>query len=135
MDHLIGIPYVNKGRDPSTGLDCWGLLRQFYREFMGIVLPSYTDEYEDAFDRTATVRAMDQHAPSCWIKVEEPRFGDGIRLRIDGSACHVGIYLGHSEMLHTQAGHDSVIDRIDGIRWKNRVVGFYRHIDAAGSDA
>lgn len=132
MQDLIGIPYLDKGRDIETGLDCWGLFRIFYQRHMGIDLPSYSDSYEHAYDHVAMVKTMEDNWPSSWIRVVEPEFGDGVRLRIDGNACHVGVYLGNGQMLHTQTGHDSAIDRIDSIRWKNRIEGFYRHISVAG---
>lgn len=135
MKQLIGIRYLDKGRDPAVGLDCWGLFREFYRLFMGIQLPSFSDVYEDAFDHAAMAKAIDDNAPSAWVRVTEPQFGDGVRMRIEGNACHVGVYLGNDQMLHTQIGHDSAIDRVDSVRWKNRIVGYYRHIAVAGEGA
>lgn len=131
MNNLIGIPYANKGRDPSVGLDCWGLLREFYREYMGIDLPSYTDDYEDSCDSHSMAGAIDRYAPESWKQVTEPMFGDAVLMRINGFCSHVGVYLQNGQMLHTQAGHDSVIDRLDGIRWKNRIKGYFRHESAA----
>jgi len=133
IQHLIGIPYQNKGRDPAQGLDCWGLLRVFYREFMGIELPSYEDTYTDAFDRAATSTAIDAHQNQ-WHMVDRPKYGDAVLCRINGMACHVGVYLGNNQMLHTQSGHDSALDQIDGFKWKNRLAGFYRHTAHIGAD-
>lgn len=133
MEHLIGIPYLNKGRNPEQGLDCWGLLRVFYHEYMGIDLPGYDDTYADSFDRAATSNAIgaNQHH---WHLVTNPEFGDAVLCRLNGHACHVGVYLGNSQMLHTQSGHDSALDRIDGIKWKNRITGFYRHMANIGDN-
>jgi cell wall-associated NlpC family hydrolase len=69
MNQLIGIPYLEKGRDPKIGLDCWGLFRVFYQEFMGIELPSFADTYQSALDHEAMTKAMNKHLPSNWIKV------------------------------------------------------------------
>ena len=30
---LIGIPFVNRGRNKETGLDCYGLVQEFYKKF------------------------------------------------------------------------------------------------------
>ena len=132
MDQLIGIPYAEKGRDQNIGLDCWGLFRVFYQQFMGIELPSFADTYQSALDHQAMAEAMNKHLPSQWIRVSEPEFGDGVRLRIDGNPCHVAVYVGNGQILHTQTGHDSALDRLDSVRWKNRIEGFYRHISIAG---
>jgi cell wall-associated NlpC family hydrolase len=131
IEHLIGIPYQNQGRDPLVGLDCWGLLRVFYRDVMGIDLPSYSDTYEDAFDRATTSMAIHNHNQQ-WVRVSEPRYGDAVLCRIRGLDCHVGVWLGNNEMLHTNAGHDSGIARTDSVNWQHRISGFYRHISYAG---
>ncbi len=125
MNTLIGIPYQSKGRVPETGLDCWGLLRVFYARYMGVWLPSYSDEYENAFDNASSSSAIENHINE-WIEVSDPQYGDAVLLRLEGRACHVGVYIGNNQMIHTQAGHDSVVDRLDGMRWKNRIKGFYR---------
>lgn len=122
---LVGVPYKSKGRD-LLGADCWGLLRLFYIQEFGIVLPSYDEHYTDAFDKESVTGAI-HSLKNDWIEVSEPKYGDAIKLRLAGHPCHVGVYLGNNEFLHTQNGHDSCIDRLDGIKWKNRVDGFYRH--------
>lgn len=133
INHLIGIPYLSKGRNPEQGLDCWGLLRVFYREFMGLELPSYDDTYADAFDQAATATAIAANQNQ-WHMVSVPAFGDAILCRLNGQPCHVGIFLGNNQMLHTQSGHDSALDMIDGIKWKNRLAGFYRHAAHIGAN-
>lgn len=122
---LVGVPYKSKGRD-LLGADCWGLLRLFYIQEFGIVLPSYDEHYTDAFDKESVTGAINS-LKSDWVEVSEPKYGDAIKLRLSGHPCHVGVYLGNNEFLHTQHGHDSCIDRLDGIKWKNRIDGFYRH--------
>lgn len=128
IGQLIGIPFVSKGRDPAIGLDCWGLVRVFYERVLHITLPSYADQYEAASDSVSVATAVSKNLMGGWLPVLEPQFGDGVLLRIDDCESHVGVYLGDGKMLHTQAGHNSVIDRVDGLRWKNRVIGFYRHL-------
>lgn len=129
---LIGIPYLNKGRDQSIGLDCWGLLREFYFQHFNIELPSYDDQYQDAFDKQSTESVI-QNNYSDWVLVNNPQFGDAILCRLAGHPCHVGVYLGEGKMLHTQSGHDSAIDMIDSVKWKNRIDGYYRHASLIGA--
>lgn len=40
-DDLIGIPFINGGRDRNKGFDCYGLVMEVYRR-CGIALPEYT---------------------------------------------------------------------------------------------
>jgi len=122
---LIGVPYRNKGRD-LLGADCWGLLRLFYIHEIGFLLPSYDEFYVDAFDKMATSTAIKEFSND-WTKVDIPQYGDGIKLRLMGHPCHVGVYLGNSEFLHTQTGHNSCIDRLDSVKWRHRIEGYYRH--------
>jgi len=125
INYLIGIPYRNKGRD-LLGADCWGLLRLFYLNEIGILLPTYDDLYVDAFDKISTSAAIQDFAND-WVKVDIPQYGDGIKLRLMGHPCHVGVYLGNAEFLHTQTGHNSCIDRLDSVKWRHRIEGYYRH--------
>ena len=30
-EELVGVPFVDGGRDPGKGLDCWGLVREAYK--------------------------------------------------------------------------------------------------------
>ena len=36
INSLIGIPWKKGGRTPQEGFDCWGLLKYFYLEYLGI---------------------------------------------------------------------------------------------------
>jgi hypothetical protein len=40
--------------------------------------------------------------------------------------------MGNNTMLHTQLGHNSGIEVIDGVKWKNRIDGYYRHDSLIG---
>lgn len=35
LQELLRVPYVNGGRDPATGLDCWGLVRAIRLHYLG----------------------------------------------------------------------------------------------------
>jgi cell wall-associated NlpC family hydrolase len=61
------------------------------------------------------------------IPAREARCGDVIVLRMRGEPMHVGMVLGDQQMLHIERGINSVIERYGSLRWKNRVVGFFRH--------
>ena len=39
-DDLIGVPFVDGGRDAKSGLDCWGLVKEVFRR-QGYEVPDY----------------------------------------------------------------------------------------------
>lgn len=120
-DDLIGIPYVDYGRDPKKGLDCWGLAMEMYHR-RGIQLPDNLFDPRDA--KLIGQKFVWQRDHSPWRRLEQPE--DGclvvIRLADEGWANHCGVYIGYGEFIH--AYHTAVVvDRLR--RWKPRIVGFY----------
>jgi len=138
----IGIPFADRGRD-RHGVDCWGLVRLVLAEQFGVGIPSYDEVYFHTRDFAAQKQIYDaQEAADCWLKVMDgygapgaERPGDVVHMRIDVSGMHVGIVIAPGRMLHARdnSGH-SVIERIGGTAWKNRVRAIYRHRELAGRD-
>ena len=56
INDLVGVAYVNEGRSVTQGLDCWGLVREYYRRD-GLTLPKFpinathTDEVMDEIEK------------------------------------------------------------------------------------
>lgn len=125
----VGIPFVERGRD-RDGVDCWGLFRLFYREQLGIDLPSYRDDYQSTGDRLAILRLVrEQLDTGRWESVtEEPAFGDAIVIRIHGQPWHVAVALGDGDMLHSRRGADTCIESLRSVLWRSRIEGFYRYV-------
>ncbi|AXB82342.1 C40 family peptidase [Megasphaera hexanoica] len=116
---LVGIPFVDGGRNPKTGFDCWGLARYIYH-MRGIDLPEYPIDPRDH----QAVHANIVTASADWDSVGHPEEGDLVLLQLyEGVANHVGIYIGNGDFIHAY-GTSVVIDRLR--RWRSRVVGFYR---------
>lgn len=120
----IGLPYEPKGREfPS--FDCWGLVRHILMVKKGFDLPLLTENYDDPDNhaevtKTITVGLVD------WTEVSEPEEFDIVILRLMGEPWHCGLLVGKGIMLHTMRGHMSAIEKIDSVKWRNRVEGFYR---------
>ena len=132
--HYIGLPFQDHGRDRS-GLDCCGLVRLVMSEQFGIALPSYVHEYQ----RTTQVEKIGdlvEREASHWTPVAAEReiCGDAIVLRVRGRPMHVGVVLGDRQMLHIEHGINSVIESYAGLRWAERVSGFYRYKGFASHD-
>lgn len=122
---LIGIPFVNKGRDPKKGLDCWGCFYQVIKRF-GANVPDYD---QDCFDGFAIwklfIGAMDQ-----WEKIDKPEPGCGIAFAIipehPDFINHFAIYIGDGKFIHTLETTGVLLSRVDDKYWKSKIRGFYR---------
>jgi hypothetical protein len=120
----IGLPYKDNGRD-IDGIDCWGLVRLYYKEELGIDLPSYVDEYNGPYD-TSVTRAISLYKDS-WNKTTTPAPGDVVLFNIYGEPAHVGVYVGNNKFLHCREGRDSVVESLDNIKWNKRLEGVYKY--------
>lgn len=126
FNRFIGIPYVPHGRD-YTGADCWGILYLFYRDVLGVEIPSYVAEMEGkSFDRHGIAPLMESERDIRWKRVQNPVQGDGVSMRVGRMETHVGVYLDRGRLLHSEGPHPSEIVRLDDIRVKSRIAGFYR---------
>ena len=126
----IGLPYASNGRDES-GIDCWGLVRLFYKQEYNIELPSYTEEYSGAYD-TRILDMMDIYKNN-WAQVQQPEVGSVIVFNILGEPFHVGIYVGEDKFIHARDGMDSVVESVNSPRWTKRIEGYYKYSTQAST--
>lgn len=92
---------------------------------MGIQLPLLDDQYKDSEQSSLISGIVESEKPE-WEKVNQPKTGNVVVLKIGGRPCHVGIYLERNRMIHTVKGINSCIERLDGPKWKNRIDGYYQ---------
>lgn len=120
----IGIPFKEKGRG-NGGLDCYGLLQQVYRQERGIELPDMTNLYETTQDKHLA-KMIDSERRK-WNEVAIPQAFDVIILRMEGLPLHIGIYTANGFMLHCSKDINTTHEKLSTMRWRNRVMGFYRY--------
>lgn len=111
---LVGIPYEEK--------NCWDLARDFYKLVFNVELKHY---FEEVPSNKKDIQSLIFSNCGDFSKVDIPEFGDLIIFSIHGIESHIGIYIDSSLFFHSSKTTGSVHDRMD--RWKNLVVGFYRH--------
>ena len=120
----IGLPYATNGRDES-GIDCWGLVRLFYKQEYNIDLPSYAEEYSGAYDD----RILDMMAlyKNNWQQTTTAEPGSVIVFNILGEPFHVGVYIGEGKFIHARDGMDSVVESVNSPKWVKRIEGYYKY--------
>lgn len=126
----IGLPYASNGRDES-GIDCWGLVRLFYKQEYNIELPSYTEEYSGAYD-SRILDMMDLYKNN-WAQVQQPEVGSVIVFNILGEPFHVGVYVGEDKFIHARDGMDSVLESVNSPKWVKRIEGYYKYSTEAST--
>lgn len=123
-DDLLGIPFLDGGRDPRIGLDCWGLVLEIFRRY-GIDLPDYRIACEDA-------SRIDQEIDAnrwAWIRVTSsaPPVPSLVVMRFNHPVLcnHTGVYIGDGLFIHTRQPIGVNIDRINSPAWARKIEGFY----------
>jgi len=115
----IGVPYQWGGTDPSTGLDCSGLVQRVYAD-LGVSLPRVASDQARAGEPVASLA--------------EAKPGDLVTF--GSPADHIGIYIGNGKMI--DAPHAGAAVRVDDVGQPTsirRVVGAPAATSVAQYDA
>ena len=112
----IGIPFKGRG-DSFDGADCYGLLRLFYREELGIDVP---DPKVCCGITKLAFSAYLKESQAHWKIVQKPELYCAVALALDpnipAQVQHIGIYLG-DKLLHTLSNVGSNISKISDYKW------------------
>jgi len=127
--HYIGLPFKEHGRN-SDGLDCWGLVRLILNEQFERHVPSYAHAYESSMDQNRLGVLVKRESLN-WtrVNIQDARCGDVVVLRMRGEPMHVALVLGDQTMIHVERGINSVLAKYNSLRWKKRVIGFFRYTE------
>lgn len=121
---LIGVPFVDGGRDKENGFDCWGLAMEMYRR-QGVMLKDYALPAVEAARISASMK-YNTHTAKDWQKLKKPDMYCIILIKLSPEvwANHVGIYIGGGKFIHAYSPTGVSIARIS--RWQSRIVGYYK---------
>ena len=128
---LIGVPFLNKGRDVTKGLDCYGLVKEVYKRH-GINIPEYDAQYKDYKDMcqiSEIIKGNTKGYP--WKEIKEPKVPCLIAIRFgspDGVVNHTAVYIGGGRFIHTRENIGVNIDRVSSPAWRRVIVGFYEYV-------
>jgi cell wall-associated NlpC family hydrolase len=118
----VGIPYVHSGRT-TKGIDCLGLLYLIYSDDFGYDLPDYNNYTHSDY---STIESVFKTNISQWERIEWPEVGCLIMFNIAGHTTHLGVFVGDGRFIHALDGSDCTIERVDSIKWRGRIEGFYK---------
>lgn len=126
---VFTVPYVEGGRT-KKGVDCWGLCVLLYDEVLSISIPSYGNvyyqdmsNYEDTVDSIAEIKA----AQDMFEVVDVPTEGDLVLCTYRGQPLHIGFIVDENTMIHASPKNGVVIENFRGLKWQNKIIGYYRY--------
>ena len=144
------VPFKSRGRD-RAGADCWGLARLAYRDELGLDLPKFDDGYTDAREIeivAALIRgrkadlpmvrvlpdrdpARGAHRGDGYARLAAPRLRpfDLLEIKRMGELCHIGVWAGGGDFLHTEAGRGAGLSGLFEKDWARRLMAVWRHQD------
>lgn len=109
------------GRDYHD-YNCLDLVRDFYADHFGVLIRNYFDGPVPSREGVQTLIASNKGE---FEKVDTPKFGDIIVIRLFGVECHIGIYINEKRFLHSIKGAGSSLDLLE--RYSRMIAGYYRH--------
>ena len=127
---LIGVPFVNRGRDKNTGFDCYGLVKEVFRRY-GYTIPEYDMQYNynDICRINELISGNVNNYP--WREIREPKAPCLIAMRFgspEGVVNHTAVYIGEGRFIHARERIGVCIDRLSNPAWRRVIVGFYEYV-------
>lgn len=122
----IAAPWVWDGRDPDTGVDCFGLLVAAYAREFGIKIEDLWPRRNtpDGAARTAFVLRGFKEGRTLWQAFDRPLPGVAVLMLTRGVPAHVGLCVSPFFILHAdQEIGEVVMETVADLR--PRIVGFY----------
>jgi cell wall-associated NlpC family hydrolase len=127
LSGLIGIPFLDQGRDPAVGLDCWGMFMEVQRRF-----GNHVPDFRIPCKATPQIGEIVSSELGKWERIEEPEAGCAVLMAISPEmpdvVQHFGVYIGNGKFLHTLEKTGAIVSRVGDAFWSKKIRGFYRWI-------
>jgi len=126
---LVGMGFINHGRQPDNGLDCWGFVMEVFKRY-GIILPDFQ---VSAFDyETIDELAHKVIGFNSWREISKPVDADVplvALMRIHPMLItHAGVFVGKNRIIHMTKHAGAIISKIT--RLQSRITGYYRYVES-----
>jgi len=126
ISRYLGITFLHMGRDPQKGLDCYGLIKCVYRDFLGVELMDI-EEYGKYWFLMGERYFLDNYT----VQFDEVKSGDTKIFDVvlfncaHGEANHAGVVLDRMRFIHANKAGVTV-NKFTQRYWKEHTVGFFR---------
>jgi len=109
-----------------TEQTCWTFISKVLWENYKLELPQLVGGLKNVEHEAEVIKQ--QQLDGDWEETDSPACGDVVLFLIGGKRPHVGICTGPKGFIHfSQTDRTVKADLHSGLRWRNRVVGFYRN--------
>lgn len=125
---LLGVPFVDGGRDIKKGVDCWGLFVEVMRRF-GYQVPDYKVSCFDA----ESIGGIYQAGVGAWQRVGAAAPGLAVAMATHEAAPdmiqHFGVAISSRTFIHTLEKTGVIITKFSDPFFSRKIKGFYRWTD------
>jgi len=124
INKYSNIKYRRNGRNPESGLDCWGVVLNIVKDIYNIELPDTNYELRSLLKTKHDIFG-DFNIENWLQKVEELKYGDIILFySLYNLPIHAGIYLGRQRFIHSAMPYGTRIEDLQV--HKQKIAGYYR---------
>lgn len=102
--------------------NCWWLVRDYYAEELGVILPQYAWE-RDIKKRSNFLK--ETCTESCWVELLKPEPNCIVVMGRGEVVHHAGIYLGANKVLHLPEKSNGRVESILELGKRNNIIKFY----------
>lgn len=122
--------YIGREFDPEEW-NCWLLCQTVLRNGEGIIVPTFQEYYSQIYKykSLSEVFEHERKQKNVWKIIEpgqEKKF-DIVLIRMRSFPIHAGIVTWPGWMLHVEQDVETVHEEYTRLKWKQRVLGIYRH--------
>ena len=115
---MLGIRYVCNGRDPGVGLDCWGLVTEFFKRLKGVDLGEVAFKYATKnWWKKERREIFHIYRPDEFVEISELEPLCIMTFKVLGSkvANHSGIALNGNRFFNTDIFSGCHVTKLDGL--------------------